>query len=130
MQMRVFRALQRYAVACHPIRRNAIPATAKRRLTMRSLMKLAACAALVSSLGACATTDLMLSDNRIASNTAGAIGVQPGDLTITDRRTELTNTYYVATTSTGARYACVINGGGALAMGLVNPPSCQLAPAQ
>lgn len=93
---------------------------------MRTLKMAAIVAIAAVSLGACATTDLMLSDDRIASNTAGAIGVRPSELTITDRRTELTNTYYVATTDAGVRYACIINGGGVLAMGLVNPPSCTL----
>jgi hypothetical protein len=72
--------------------------------------------------GGCQTT--LLSDRRIASNTAGILGVAPGDLTISDRRSDPTNTYYVATTKDQKSYACAINGGGVLAMGLVNPPTC------
>ena len=67
----------------------------------------------------------MLSDDRIASNTAGVLGVSPEDLTISNRRSDgATNTYYVARTRSGREYACTINGGGLLAMGLVNPPTC------
>lgn len=71
---------------------------------------------------ACQTT--MLSDDRIASNTAGVLGVSPSEVRIVDRRTDgPTNTYYTAITKKG-RYACVINGGGALAFGMTNPPVC------
>jgi len=70
----------------------------------------------------CAST--MLSNDRISSNTAGVLGIQPGDITITDRREETPNTYYTVTTRSGKKYACVINGGGILAMGMTNPPTC------
>lgn len=74
------------------------------------------------ALGGCAST--MLSNERIASETAGILGVSPEELSIQNRRTEATNTYYVARTKTGKEYACVINGGNALTFGMVNPPSC------
>jgi hypothetical protein len=71
---------------------------------------------------ACQTT--MLSDDRIASNTAGVLGVSTSDVKITDRRADgPTNTYYTATTKKGS-YGCVINGGGLLAGGMTNPPVC------
>ena len=71
---------------------------------------------------ACQTT--MLSDDRIASNTAGVLGVSTTDVKITDRRSDgPTNTYYTATTKKGS-YGCVINGGGLLAGGMTNPPIC------
>lgn len=77
----------------------------------------------VLTLAGCQTT--MLSDDRIASNTAGMLGVPPSDVTISERRTDgPTNTYYVATTKDGKSYACVINGGGLLAAGMTNPPQC------
>lgn len=67
----------------------------------------------------------LMSDDSIASNTAGVIGVPVSDVTITDRRSDgPTNTYYIAHTKSGATYACTINGGGLLAAGMTNPPSC------
>jgi hypothetical protein len=75
------------------------------------------------SLGGCQGT--MLSNDRIISNTAGILGVPPSDVTISDRRADgPTNTYYIAHVKSGGEYACVINGGGMLAMGMTNPPSC------
>ncbi len=73
-------------------------------------------------LGGCATQ--MLSDDRIRSNTAGVLGVPPESVTISDRREQVPNTYYMARTASGEVYACVINGGGILAAGMVNPPTC------
>jgi hypothetical protein len=68
----------------------------------------------------------MLSDGRIVDNTAGVLGVSPSDVTIYNRRSEITNTYYNAHTRAGKTYACVLNGGGALALGLLNAPTCNL----
>lgn len=77
----------------------------------------------LAGLSACQST--LLSDDRIVSNTAGVLGVSPADLTIANRRSDgATNTYYTATARSGRAYACTINGGGVLAMGLVNPPTC------
>ncbi|WP_158744937.1 hypothetical protein [Acidisphaera sp. L21] len=66
----------------------------------------------------------MLSDDRIADNTAGIIGTSPDGVTISGRHGDATNTYYTATLRNGRHYACVINGGGLLAAGLTNPPTC------
>lgn len=75
-----------------------------------------------SSMTACQTT--MLSDDRIASSTAGVLGVPVSAVTISDRRSDgPTNTYYTAKTHK-ATYSCVINGGGLLAAGMTNPPVC------
>lgn len=80
---------------------------------------------LASGLLVSACQSVMLSDDRIVSNTAGVLGVSPADITIVDRRTDgPTNTYYVAKTKKGVEYACVINGGGLLAGGMTNPPIC------
>lgn len=76
----------------------------------------------VFALTGCASQ--LLSDDRLVANTAGVLGVTPSDLSISDRRTELTNTYYVARVRGGATYACTINGGNALSLGMVNPPFC------
>jgi hypothetical protein len=67
----------------------------------------------------------MLSDDRIVSNTASVIGVRPDRFAIMDRYSDATNTYYTARTNAGATYACVINGGGLLAAGMVDPPTCR-----
>jgi hypothetical protein len=68
--------------------------------------------------------DTMLSDERLRSNTAGALGQPEAAIVIADRHGDgLTNTYYTAHTPRGA-FACTINGGGLLAAGLVNPPVC------
>lgn len=66
----------------------------------------------------------MLSDDRLKSNTAGALGVAPEDLTISGRREQTPNTYYVAKTSAGVEYACILNGGNLMTMGMTNPPIC------
>ena len=73
-------------------------------------------------LGACANS--ILSDDRIKSNTATALGVSADRVTITDRRYDgMTNTYYTASAG-GRSYACVLNGGTALSLGMTNPPQC------
>ena len=80
--------------------------------------------ACLGDMSACQTT--LLSNDRIASETAGVLGVPQSELSITDRVQDgATNTRYMAADSkTGARYRCVINGGGVLALGMVNPPTC------
>lgn len=74
------------------------------------------------ALAGCAST--ILSDDRIKSNTALALGVSPEQVTISNRNYDgMTNTYYTA--STGSRtYACTINGGTVMSMGITNPPTC------
>ena len=74
-------------------------------------------------LSGCATT--LLSNERIISNTAGVLGISPDDITISNRRTEMVNTYYIAKTKKGAVYACAINGGNLLTAGMVNAPTCK-----
>jgi hypothetical protein len=86
-------------------------------------LKTAMLAAAIGStmlLGACQSQ--LLSDDRIASNTAGVLGV--GNVAVSNRRSTATNTYYDAVTKDGKHYACTINGGGALALGLTNAPTC------
>jgi hypothetical protein len=78
--------------------------------------------ALTMGIAAC---DAMMSNERITANTAQVVGVPPTDLTISNRRTEgPADTYYIARTTSGAQYVCVISGGGVLATGAANPPSC------
>ncbi len=76
----------------------------------------------IATLAGCASA--MLSNERIASNTAGILGLSPNEITIENRRTEMTNTYYTVKTKDGKDFSCVINGGNALTMGMVNPPMC------
>ena len=76
----------------------------------------------VAVLPACATT--LMSDDRLKSNIAGTLGVQPTDVTIESRREQTPNTYTMVRTADGKEYSCVLNGGGILAMGMVNPAQC------
>lgn len=69
-------------------------------------------------------TATMLSDERIRSNTAGVLGTAESEISLSERRTQGVNTYYVATKADGSSYACVINGGNLLTMGVVNAPIC------
>lgn len=87
-------------------------------------MKLTIASLLLCSLVCAGCQTTLLSDDRIASATAGTLGVALSDITITERRTDgPTNTFYTATTRKGS-YSCVINGGSALSLGIVNPPTC------
>ena len=73
-------------------------------------------------LSGCA--DQMLSDQRIASTTAMALGQTAGSVSISDRHYDgATNTFYTARTPNGS-FRCTINGGGLLAAGMTNPPQC------
>jgi hypothetical protein len=71
-----------------------------------------------------ATYTNMLSDEKIKSSAAGALGYAPKDMIIVDRRTEGTNTYVQLKTTAGNEFNCIINGGNLLTMGMVNPPMC------
>ena len=85
----------------------------------------------VTLMGLAACQDQMMSNDRMASSIAGVLGVPPSDLSLTNRRSDgATNTYVLAHVTGGKTYACTINGGGLLAMGLMAPPSCQPAAAQ
>jgi hypothetical protein len=73
-------------------------------------------------MGGCAAQ--MLSDDRLGDNTAGVLGVPASELTLSDRVEKTPNTYYTATTKDGRKFSCLVNGGGIMAAGMVNPPSC------
>lgn len=82
---------------------------------------------LASQLSGCATVaggTNMLTDERIVSESAGALGVAPSDLTLVSRRTSGTNTYANLRGKDKREYTCVINGGNLLSFGMVNPPTC------
>ena len=77
------------------------------------------------TVGVVACQDSATVDDRITINTAEVVGVSASDLTITNRRVEgLANLYYIARTTSGAQYVCVINNGGILDASPRNPPSC------
>ena len=83
-------------------------------------------AAMVFGLVGC--QDQLMSTDRMTSSIAGTLGVPPSQVTLSDRRTDgPTNTYVLAHLTNGKAYACTVNGGGLLAAGMINPPSCQPA---
>lgn len=65
-----------------------------------------------------------MSDDKVKSEAAGALGYEPSQLTLVSRRTEGTNTYATLRASDGKEFACTINGGNLLSAGMVNPPTC------
>ena len=66
----------------------------------------------------------VLDDDKIKSQSAGALGYEPSQLTLVSRRTEGVNTYANLKTSDGKEFVCIINGGNLLSMGMTNPPAC------
>ena len=89
-----------------------------RALALAALMALGGCGIIASSTNS-------LSDDRLKSEAAGAIGMSPGELSLLNRRTEGTNTFYAVKARAGKEYHCVINGGNLLSFGMTNPPSCK-----
>lgn len=79
-------------------------------------------------LGACAgiaEKTNTLSDEKVLSQSAGALGYAPSELKLVSRRTEGTNTYaQLVGIKDKQEYTCIINGGNALSFGMTNPPSC------
>jgi hypothetical protein len=90
------------------------------------LVLLSICTALASISGcaAIAGSTNMLTDEKIKSDTSGALGYSPDDLTITSRRTEGVNTYVNLKAKDRREFTCILNGGNLLTMGIVNPPMC------
>ena len=81
-------------------------------------------AIVMTGCGTVAQNTNSLSNDRILSDTSGVLGYKPTDLTITDRRTEGTNTYVNLIATNKKEYTCVINGGNLLTFGMTNPPMC------
>ena len=66
-----------------------------------------------------------LSDEKVLSQSAGALGYAPNELKLVSRRTEGTNTYaQLVGIKDKKEYTCIINGGNALSFGTTNPPTC------
>ena len=83
---------------------------------------------LAVTIGLAGCQDQLLSNDRMTSSIAGVLGVSPSAVTLSDRRSDgPTNTYVLAHVAGGKTYACTVNGGGVLAMGMTNPPTCQPA---
>ncbi|WP_108816093.1 hypothetical protein [Loktanella sp. Alg231-35] len=68
---------------------------------------------------------MTLTDERLASEAGGVLGINPANLTVTERRSSYgSGTYFTVRARNGRVYNCVITGGGPLAFGLTNPPDC------
>lgn len=65
-----------------------------------------------------------LTDDQIKSETSGALGYDPSDLTIVSKRIEGVNTYVNLRAKNKKEYTCIINGGNLLSFGMTNPPIC------
>ena len=65
-----------------------------------------------------------LTDERILSETSGALGYAPADLVLLSRRTAGTNTYVALKAKDGREFNCIINGGNWVSFGATNPPIC------
>jgi hypothetical protein len=86
-------------------------------LALAALLGLGGCSSIAQSTN-------KLSDDRLKSEAAGALGLQPDQLTLLNRRTEGTNTFYAVKGRDGKEYSCILNGGNLLSFGMTNPPSC------
>lgn len=95
---------------------------------MHLLSRITVAAGLAGLLFTSGCANQIISDSSMQRTVAGAIGVAPEDVTIIDRHSEgLTNTVILAQTKSGHRYACSINGGGVLTLGMTNGTMCQPA---
>ena len=83
--------------------------------------------ALIMAVSGCSTiasSTNILTDDKIKSQSAGALGYESSELSIVSRRTEGTNTYVNLKATDKREFTCVINGGNLLSMGMTNPPMC------
>lgn len=81
-------------------------------------------AAACSGCASLATSTNTLSDDRIKSESSGALGYSPEELSLVSRRTEGVNTYVNLKAKDGKEFTCIINGGNLLSFGMTNPPMC------
>jgi uncharacterized lipoprotein len=91
---------------------------------MNKIVAAALCALALAGCSTVAEKTNFVSDDKLKSQAAGTLGYAPSDLTLVSRRTEGTNTYVVLKASDKKEFACTVNGGNLLTMGMVNPPSC------
>jgi hypothetical protein len=112
------------ALALHLL--GKIPRFHAQKIMKITLIAFSICAAFVSISGCSTIAERtnMLTDDQIKSQTAGALGYSPTDLSITSRRTEGVNTYVNLIATNHKEYTCILNGGNLLTMGMTNPPQC------
>ncbi|MGJ7917766.1 hypothetical protein ACI48D_20090 [Massilia sp. LXY-6] len=79
---------------------------------------------LISGCSTIAEKTNFISDDHIKSKVGGTLGASPEAVTILSRRTSGTDTYVEVRLPSKRVYTCTLNGGNALTLGLVNPPSC------
>jgi hypothetical protein len=72
-------------------------------------------------LSGCVST---LTPARVREETSAVIGVPADEIAISNQRQEMINTFYTATTRSGERYACTLNGGNIMTLGMTNPATC------
>lgn len=92
-------------------------------LSMKTMLLL--CTSL--SISACTTIaerTNVLSDEDIRSKTAGTLGYPANSIIIVNRRVDGVNTFVVVRGADKKEFACTINGGNLLSMGMTNPPTC------
>jgi len=80
---------------------------------------------LILSLGSIVLVGCATTETGLRNRTAGVLGYAPEEITISNMRSDATNTYYTVTTPKG-EYACSAESGvqKALQLGLTNPPTC------
>ena len=93
-------------------------------MSLRNLVLIGAASLTFTACATIAGSTNMLTDDKIKSNTSGALGYAANDLSIIDRRTEGTNTYVNLKANDGKEFTCIINGGNLLTFGMTNPPLC------
>ena len=91
---------------------------------MRNVLVVSCIAMVLGGCSVVAEKTNFISDADIKSQVGGTLGYSPADLTVVNRRTEGTNTYVVVQAKDKKEFACTVNGGNLLTMGMVNPPSC------
>ena len=89
---------------------------------MQNIARIAVIGLSVGLMAGCANQ--LMSDERIQSETAMALGQPDSAIRIANRRYDgATNTSYTAYTPRGT-YACMINGGTVLSLGMTNAAQC------
>jgi hypothetical protein len=97
------------------------------RGTMQSKF-LAISAVLITLLAGCSTVaekTNMMSDADVKAKVAGTLGYSAETMTLLNRRTDGTNTYVTVRAADKKEFACTVNGGNLLSMGITNPPDCR-----
>lgn len=67
---------------------------------------------------------MAVTEDALTANTASALGLQPGQFTISDRVDQGVKTTYTVTTNAGARYSCYVTGTVSVTGRLVSDALC------